>query len=157
MIPNMGKCTKKIAVLLILLMLTLQNHEFVGRQQHRSNAHDQEDATEGYYRINITIPFPDHLLSEFENRQSIITSHLYSQISKHNTLFKKKDGFSNMFHYLLHICRFCELRLQALKGFTILPSLAAVTIPKHDDLKYFIDLPYPQSLPCMHKSSNFGR
>ena len=45
-------------------------------------------------------------------------------------------------------CRFCELKLQALKGFTILPSLAAVTVPKHDDLKYFMDdLPYPQSLP----------
>ena len=67
MIPNMGKCTKKLAVLLILLMLTPQNHEFVGRQQHRSNAHDQEDTVEGY-RINITIPFRDHLLSEFENR-----------------------------------------------------------------------------------------
>ena len=45
-------------------------------------------------------------------------------------------------------CRLCELKLQALKGFTILPSLAAVSIPKHDDLKYFMDdLPYPQSLP----------
>ena len=82
-----GEMYQELAVLLILLMLTLQNHEFVGRQQHRSNAHDQEDATEGYYRINITIPFPDHLLSEFENRQSIFTSHLYSQISKHTTLF----------------------------------------------------------------------
>ena len=45
-------------------------------------------------------------------------------------------------------CRFCELKLQALKGFTILPSLAAVTIPRHDDLKYLMDdLPYPQSSP----------
>ena len=45
-------------------------------------------------------------------------------------------------------CRFFELNLQALKGFTILPSLAAVTILKHDDLKHFMDdLPYLQSLP----------
>ena len=29
------------------------NHKFVGRQQHRSNAHDQEDTVEEYYRINI--------------------------------------------------------------------------------------------------------
>ena len=39
-----------------------------GRQQHRSDAHDQEDTVEGYYMINIAIPFLDHLLSEFENR-----------------------------------------------------------------------------------------
>ena len=45
-------------------------------------------------------------------------------------------------------CTFFELNLQALKGFTILHSLAAVTILKHDDLKYFMDdLPYLQSLP----------
>ena len=39
-----------------------------GRQQHRSNAHDQEDTVEGYYRININISFLDHVLFEFENK-----------------------------------------------------------------------------------------
>ena len=29
------------------------NHNIVRRQQHRSNAHDQEDTVEEYYRINI--------------------------------------------------------------------------------------------------------
>ena len=37
--------------------------------QHCSNGHDEEDTVEGYYyRINITILFLDHLLSEFESR-----------------------------------------------------------------------------------------
>ena len=30
------------------------NPRICGRQQYRSNAHDQEDTVEGYYRINIT-------------------------------------------------------------------------------------------------------
>ena len=65
-------------------------------------------------------------------------------ISKRNTLH---DGFRNVSLAPSYDCRFCALKLQALKGFTILPSLAAVTIPRLDDLIYFMDdLPYPQSL-----------
>ena len=68
MIPIMGKCTKKLAVLLILLMLTHQNHEFVDVNSIAAMLTSQEDTVEGYYRINITIPILDHLMSELENR-----------------------------------------------------------------------------------------
>ena len=51
----------------------------------------------------------------------------------------------NALHYALNLGASYTAGLASIQD---LPSLAAVTVPKHDDLKYFMDdLPYPQSLP----------
>ena len=39
-----------------------------GRQQHRSNADTEDGSVEGYYRVNLTVPFLDYLLAEFRSR-----------------------------------------------------------------------------------------
>ena len=39
-----------------------------GRQQHRSNAYTEDGSVEGYYCVNLTVPFLDYLLAEFRSR-----------------------------------------------------------------------------------------
>ena len=49
-----------------------------GRQQHRSNADTEDGSVEGYYRVNLTVPFLDHLLNQFRLRYSKLYEHMQS-------------------------------------------------------------------------------
>ena len=51
-----------------------------GRQQHRANADPENPDPEVYYRINVAIPFLDHMEQELNNRfhrDSMVGSHLF--------------------------------------------------------------------------------
>ena len=51
-----------------------------GRQQHRANAGPENPDPEVYYRINVAIPFLDHMEQEINNRfhrDSMVGSHLF--------------------------------------------------------------------------------
>ena len=49
-----------------------------GRQQHRSNADTEDGRVEGYYCVNLTVPFLDHLLNQFRLRYSNLYEHMLS-------------------------------------------------------------------------------
>ena len=48
------------------------------RQQHRSNADTEDGSVEEYYRVNLTVPFLDHLLNQFRLRYSNLYERMLS-------------------------------------------------------------------------------
>lgn len=72
-----------------------------GRQVHRANALSEDDSVEGYYKVNLTIPFLDHLLTEFESRFDVLKSQALSAFTLLPNLAAQEVPQADSFTYFL--------------------------------------------------------
>ena len=69
-----------LAELVVSLGIVLTVPRLSGRQQHRANAGPENPDPKVYYRINVAIPFLDHMEQVLNNRfhsDSMVGSHLF--------------------------------------------------------------------------------